>query len=37
MRLYLEGRLTDAGLDKAVERGWITEEQKQIIINAKAK
>ena len=25
--LYLSGRLNDAGLDNAVARGWITQEQ----------
>ena len=26
-RLFVEGRLTDAGLDNAVAKGWVTEEQ----------
>lgn len=30
-RLYNEGRLSMAGLETAVARGWITEEQKQEI------
>ena len=34
-RLYLEGRLTDAQLDKAVLKGWITSEQAQEIRDAK--
>ncbi len=34
-RLYLAG-MSDAGLDRAVVFGWITEEQKQEIINSKA-
>lgn len=33
-RLYLAG-MSDAGLDRAVTFGWITEEQKQEIINSK--
>ena len=31
-RLYNEGRLTKEGLENAVARGWITEEQMQEII-----
>ena len=31
-KLYREGKLTEAGLDKAVRLGWITEEQKQQIL-----
>lgn len=31
-RLYREGKLTEAGLDKAVRLGWITAEQKQQIL-----
>lgn len=34
-RLYLAGQLTDEMLEKAVTKGWITEEQKQEIINSK--
>ena len=34
-RLYLERRLTDAQLDKAVLKGWITSEQAQEIRDAK--
>ena len=34
-RLYLEGRLTDAQLDNAVLKGWITSEQAQKIRDAK--
>jgi hypothetical protein len=26
-RLYLEGRLSDSGLQNAVAKGWITQEQ----------
>lgn len=26
-RLYLAGRLSDAGLANAMEKGWITQEQ----------
>lgn len=29
--LYLAGRLDDAGLDRAVARGWITAEQAEAI------
>lgn len=31
-RLYKEGRITEKDLDNAVEKGWITEEQKELII-----
>ena len=31
--LYEQGRLTEEQLEQAVIRGWITEEQKQKIIN----
>lgn len=31
-RLYAEDRISNSELAKAVERGWITEEQKQEII-----
>ncbi|MDT8717745.1 XkdX family protein [Clostridium sp. 19966] len=34
-RLYLEGRLADEKLSNAVTKGWITEDEKQQIINAK--
>lgn len=34
-RLYLEDRLTEKGLVNAVSKGWISEEQKQEIINSK--
>lgn len=34
-KLYLAGRLNDAGLGNAVTRGWITEDQKAEIIEAK--
>ena len=27
-RLYNEGKIDEAGLESAVEKGWITEEQK---------
>jgi len=30
--LYQEGRISEAGLDNAVSKGWITEEQKQEIV-----
>lgn len=26
-KLYLEGKLNDEGLDNALKRGWITQEQ----------
>lgn len=35
LRLYKEGRLPETGLNNAVIKGWITEEQKQEIINSK--
>ena len=31
-KLYEEGRIDIAGLTNAVRRGWITEEQKELII-----
>ena len=31
-RLYLEGRITEAGLNNAVTRGWITSEEKTAIM-----
>lgn len=34
-KLYLAGRLNDTGLENAVTRGWITEDQKAEIIEAK--
>lgn len=34
-RLYLADRLTDAALQTAVKRGWITDEEKEEIIEAK--
>lgn len=34
--LYLTGRLDDAGLDNAVTRGWITDQQAADIRAAKA-
>ena len=34
-KLYLAGRLNDVGLESAVTRGWITEDQKAEIIEAK--
>lgn len=30
--LWKQGRLPEVGLDRAIEKGWITEEQKLIII-----
>lgn len=32
LRLYQEGKMTEQGLDNAVAKGWITEEQKQEVI-----
>ena len=34
-RLYLDGSLTEAGLDRAVRLKWITEEQKAEIISCR--
>lgn len=34
LKLYLEGRITIQDLDAAVEKGWITEEQKELIIGS---
>lgn len=34
-KLYLAGRLNDTGLENAVAKGWITEEQKAEIVEAK--
>ncbi len=31
-RLYLEGRISEAGLNNAVTRGWITPEEKTTIM-----
>lgn len=36
-RLYNEGRIDEAGLENAVKKGWITEEEKQLIIDQKPK
>lgn len=33
-RLYQEGKLSENGLNNAVLKGWITEEQKQEIISS---
>lgn len=35
LSLYCSGRLTDAGIDRAVNLGWITEEQKLEIVTQK--
>lgn len=35
-RLYNQGRLTEAALERAVTLGWITEEEKQEIIDGAA-
>lgn len=34
-RLYMDGALTEAGLDRAVRLKWITEEQKEEIISGR--
>ena len=34
-KLYLEGRLTEYGLDNAVSRGWITADEKAEIKSSK--
>lgn len=36
-RLYSDGELTLPGLDRAVSKGWITEEEKERIINGNLK
>ena len=36
-KLYIAGMLNDTGLENAVTRGWITEDQKAEIIEAKKK
>lgn len=36
-RLYHAGRLTDEALQTAVERGWITEDERKEIIATKPK
>lgn len=33
--MYRSGRITEAGLRKAVKFGWITEEQMNDILNSK--
>lgn len=33
-RLYKEGKITIEDLDNAVSKGWITEEQKELIISS---
>lgn len=35
MKMYIEGKLTDEQLDKALAKGWITEEQYNVIREAK--
>lgn len=35
MKMYIEGKLTDEQLDKALAKGWITEEQFNDIREAK--
>lgn len=32
-RLYREGKIDESGLESAVEKGWITEEQKNQIMS----
>lgn len=29
--LYIQGKLTENGLNEAVRKGWITEEEKEMI------
>ena len=36
-RLYLEGKIDETGLTRAVTFKWISEEQKQEIIDSKPK
>ena len=31
--LYLTGRITETGLNNAVKKNWITEEEKETILN----
>lgn len=33
-RLYKEGSLTEQGLNNAISKGWITEQQKALIMAA---
>lgn len=35
-KLYDEGRITEAGLQNAVEKGWITQEEYESIITETA-
>lgn len=34
LRLYKTGKLSEKGLDNAVAKGWITEEEKVLIIES---
>jgi hypothetical protein len=34
LHLWVAGRLTDDGLDRAVVRGWITDQQADVIRSA---
>ncbi len=34
-RLYLQGKINEAGLDNAIKRGWITREEKAEIMAEK--
>jgi hypothetical protein len=34
LRLWQEGKMTEQGLDNAVVKGWIKEEQKQEIMTS---
>ena len=34
LNMYKRGLLTEAQLDNAVKKGWITEEQKEEILNS---
>lgn len=33
--IYLKGKIDESGLDNAILRGWITEEQKMEIMESK--
>jgi len=34
-KLFLSDKIDENGLDSAVKKGWITEEQKEEILNSK--
>lgn len=33
-KLYQQGKLTEAGINNAITKGWITQEQAQEILNS---